>query len=440
MVRGEEMKTAAVLALLFLATLATGQWLEATIQLPAGSNPVALCYDSHDNRIYCACDSTDCVVVIDGVTDSVIGVVPSPGSPQDICYNPVDNKVYCSNRLSHSLTIIDARADTVLRTVPIYDYSGVLCYNPANDRVYIAYKQGPYSQGVEEYDGRTNGEVARVTSLYFPGWLCCNATRNKVYAASGLSWDPYLAVIDGQNNQVVLVGIGQYISALGYNASEDKVYCGCRSDSSLSVLDGETNGLIGTATVRNYPSAICVNSRENRVYTANNVANNVSVLDGATDSVIATVPVGSSPDLLCYSLTNSKVYCANSLGASVTVIDGVTSSVVATIGVGTKPRALAWNPVQNRVYVANWADATISVIRDSIPSGVEDIANGELRTPNAGATVLSGVAGLRVDAASVVYDAQGRQVREPGPGVYFLKEKVAGSSEQYRMRKVIITR
>jgi len=42
--------------------------------------------------------------------------------------------------------------------------------------------------------------------------------------------------------------------------------------------------------------------------------------------------------------------------------------------------------------------------------------------------------------AEVLYNAAGRRVTNPGPGVYFIREKTAGSGEQYRVRKVIIAR
>jgi hypothetical protein len=72
--------------------------------------------------------------------------------------------------------------------------------------------------------------------------------------------------------------------------------------------------------------------------------------------------------------------------------------------------------------------------------GTEETAGGEFRMPNGGATVLRGAAGLKLDASGEFYDAAGRRVTEPKAGVYFLREPVAGSSEQYRVRKVIVTR
>lgn len=66
-------------------------------------------------------------------------------------------------------------------------------------------------------------------------------------------------------------------------------------------------------------------------------------------------------------------------------------------------------------------------------AGVTETANAELRMPSGGATLLSGM-------SDVVYDAMGRRVANPKAGVYFVRERVAGSCEQSRLRKVLITR
>ena len=72
--------------------------------------------------------------------------------------------------------------------------------------------------------------------------------------------------------------------------------------------------------------------------------------------------------------------------------------------------------------------------------GTKESSIVDLRLTNGGATVLGGAASLKRDASSTFYDATGRRVTEPKAGVYFLREPVAGSSEQYRVRKVIVTR
>ncbi|MBM3331191.1 hypothetical protein FJY68_04975 [candidate division WOR-3 bacterium] len=74
--------------------------------------------------------------------------------------------------------------------------------------------------------------------------------------------------------------------------------------------------------------------------------------------------------------------------------------------------------------------------------GVEETPNAELRTPNAGPTVLSGTSSLRLLASSVLYDAVGRRATNPKPGVYFVRVKSGvnrSASSSPRPTKVIVT-
>ena len=58
------------LGLVLAFALASGQWLEAVIPLPSGSFPWGLCYNSHDNKVYCSDSDSDTVTVIDGAENA----------------------------------------------------------------------------------------------------------------------------------------------------------------------------------------------------------------------------------------------------------------------------------------------------------------------------------------------------------------------------------
>jgi len=68
------------------------------------------------------------------------------------------------------------------------------------------------------------------------------------------------------------------------------------------------------------------------------------------------------------------------------------------------------------------------------PTGVAEQPGPAGQRSEPGPTVLPDAAKL------VLYDVRGRRVRNPGPGVYFVRELVPGSAGQYRMRKLIIAR
>jgi YVTN family beta-propeller protein len=264
-------------------------------------------------------------------------------------------------------------------------------------------------------------------------------------------------VIDGASDAVIAtVATGGGAGFLCYNLQNNRVYCSNYDSANVSVIDGASDTVIATVLAGNGASVLCYNPQNNKVYCANYDGANVTVIDGAADTVIATVPTGSTPTFLCYNATNNKVYCANYDSSNVTVIDGATNGIVTTITVGGGPLCLTWNPAQNRVYVANEYDSTISVIRDSIPSGVEEMPNAEVRAAKPVPTIARGVLFLaearsRKPQAASLLDISGRKVLDlkPGandvralaPGVYFIREGLGIRGEGLgKTQKVVVTR
>jgi YVTN family beta-propeller protein len=439
MVRGEKMKTAAVLALLLFATLASGQWLETTIVLADTGRPYALCYNSQNNKVYCANWYSDNVIVIDGATNDVLATVPAGSYPWALCYNSQNNRVYCANNRSGSVTVIDGATSTVLATVRVGSGPSALCYNPQGNKVYCA---NDGSGTVTVIDGASNRVLATVAAGASPRAFCYNLQNDKIYCEGNST----LTVIDGTDDRVIISIPGSYVpQSLCYNSRDNKIHF---SEGSLvKSIDGNTDEFVGCAIVPLNTAAnlLCYNPRNDKVYGCGTcvypIFHFVAVVDAAGDSWTANANVVDGLHALCYDSLSNKLYAANGSNVGyVSVIDGATNAVLDTIGVGPHPYALTHNPVQNRVYVANFLGHSISVIRDSMPVGVEETPDVAPVTQIAEPTVVSCVLSVLRDAASIVYDAQGRRVREPGPGVYFLREQIAGSSEQYRMRKVIITR
>jgi hypothetical protein len=72
-------------------------------------------------------------------------------------------------------------------------------------------------------------------------------------------------------------------------------------------------------------------------------------------------------------------------------------------------------------------------------AGVEETSNVERRMSN-GATMLSRASAARYLSSGVAFDAMGRRVLNPRPGVLFVPEAVSGARSAGRVRKVIVAR
>jgi YVTN family beta-propeller protein len=175
-----------------------------TIQLDSISEPRALCYNPHDNKVYCANERSNNVTVIDGATNGVIATAAAGDGPCALSYNPLDNKVYCANFGSDpvydsTVTVIDGAADTVIATVVVDGYPCAFCYNPTN---------------------------------------------NKVYCADG---DTFVTIIDGATDSIIrTIGVGDGPCDFTWNPAQNRVYVANHRGSSISVLRDSGGGIAET--------------------------------------------------------------------------------------------------------------------------------------------------------------------------------------------------
>jgi len=163
----------------------------------------------------------------------------------------------------------------------------------------------------------------------------------------------------GAQTLVATVPVGASPKAVAINPKTNLIYVANFGGSSISVIDGNTNGLVATLSDPGAiaPVAIAVNSVTNKIYVANSGigANrgNISVIDGVTNS-IATVtdPLASEPLALAINSVTNMIYVANGSGG-LTILDGATNAVT-NINTGGSPKntAVAVNTVTNTIYVA----------------------------------------------------------------------------------------
>ncbi|MFQ6003148.1 MAG: T9SS type A sorting domain-containing protein, partial [Candidatus Zixiibacteriota bacterium] len=77
--------------------------------------------------------------IIDGAGDSVIDSSVLVGlSPIALAYNSTNNKIYCANKESYNISIIDGAGDSVVDSVVVGDYPYTLAYNSTDNKIYCA--------------------------------------------------------------------------------------------------------------------------------------------------------------------------------------------------------------------------------------------------------------------------------------------------------------
>jgi YVTN family beta-propeller protein len=441
------MRSKVILCAVFclLCSVSTAQWLETT--LAVGDYPEALCYNSVNNKVYCACNgpTNDVVYVIDGETNVISAQIEVGVDVYQSCYNPTTNKVYCSDWFGNLVAILCGAGDTVINYVDARGWRGVMAYDPVGDKVYSYGDSG----NVAVISGAGDSVLAILPVGGESRSICCSPDHRKVFCGANYFTDT-VSVIDCATDSIVaMLLVGTEPTGMCYNPTNGCVYCLADYDPLMSVMDCATNQLVASVDVGYGQSSICCAPAENKVFCTTSNGRFV-VVDAATNSVVDSLETGDFFSESFYNQLNNKVYCLSFWRSNnVTVIDAATHEVLTTIAVDSGPQSICHNPRQNRVYVANDYSASVSVIRDS-GGGVAETMNDERGTVNTSPTIVRGVLMVGDSSQNTVhraelFDIQGRKVLglRPGandvsrlaPGVYFAREAQAQA-----FRRVVITK
>jgi hypothetical protein len=94
--------------------------------------------------------------------------------------------------------------------------------------------------------------------------------------------------------------------------------------------------------------------------------------------------------------------------------------------------------LQAGFYVQSQGDLTSTpVVCQFVPVNCGGVVE---RTKDEGGRMKSATVLRRLPAGAVAFDAMGRRVLNPKPGIYFVRERSAAGGERPAIRKVVVTR
>jgi len=106
-------------------------------EVDVGSQPVAICYVPVGDKVYTADEYSGTVSVIAGERPERVGQIGVGGYSLALAWDSHDSKVYCAV-WDTSVVAIDASADTLVARVPVGRYPRALSYDSVNDYLYTA--------------------------------------------------------------------------------------------------------------------------------------------------------------------------------------------------------------------------------------------------------------------------------------------------------------
>ncbi len=213
----------------------------------------------------------------------------------------------------------------------------------------------------------------------FPKYAAVNVASNRIYV-SNIS-DSTVSVIDGALNKVIgTVSVGSLPEGLDVNSSTNMIYVANSAGNSVSVIDGKNNTLVTTVTGMSFPFGVSVNANSNQIYVSNAISNNVVVIDGATNTILTKILVGSSPAGIALNAHTNFLYIANNGSGTISEIDCATNTVVNTFTLPSpsQPAFVAVDSKTNRLFVADALTPQVYVLDASTGSLLATVTGGKV--------------------------------------------------------------
>ena len=282
------------------STPATGAVLRAvaSTNLTGAASSTDIAVDVMRGRAY-VLSSDALLVTVDAKTNSLIGSLDVGDLADGLAVDPYTGRVYVhvtrntSSSGVGAIAVIDTQTNKVIATV---DPSAAASFAPGilvvNERTGCLYA-GDFSGKIAIVDVRTNAVQGTVDVGGQPIAVAADAEANRVFVATAGPTSG-LTIIDGISNVVTRSFIGlETPRALAVNRIGGRVYLSTDSDT-LIILDGATGVVRKTLPVMNRPDAIVVDSAEKLIYVANVGAGTVTVVDGVTDEIVGTATVAQA--------------------------------------------------------------------------------------------------------------------------------------------------
>ena len=195
--------------------------------------------------------------------------------------------------LVYTISLIP-QVQVVEQTITLPDqYSGILSptcveYSPSSNLFYLGGTDGGY---VIAIDGATNQKVARIETGFPVGFMGFNPVANKLYCAEWGGDD--LAIIDCNSNSLlntITFNDSSNNYSFCFNSTENKIYIAdYRFNGKLHVVDGETDQLLASISSGSGPFCLAFNPTANKIYCGNQFDANIVVIDGASDQITNTI-------------------------------------------------------------------------------------------------------------------------------------------------------
>lgn len=177
-----------------------------------GYNPVS-------TDVY-VCDTVGKLLIMNGVTDTVIGSVQVGSSPSSVAVDEFNGDTYVTNGGSDNLTVIRSATNSVVASIAVGSEPDAAAYDPANGYVYVANNA---SDNVTVVDGATNVVIGSIPVGCSPDALAIDPEGGIVFVANGCS-NNVTVINSTTDTSTGAISVGTYPDAIAFYPTNGRVF------------------------------------------------------------------------------------------------------------------------------------------------------------------------------------------------------------------------
>lgn len=173
-----------------------------------------------------------------------------------------------------------------------------------------------------------------------------------------------VSVIQGQTNQLIgsPIPVGALPVDIAIAPDGKTAYVVNLGPNTVSSIDTQTNQVVGSIPTGADPASIAITPDSKTAYVAGQAFGKVFVVNLQSNTVVKEIEVGDVPNGVAITPNGKTAYVTDFRSNDVSVIDTQENKVVATLPVGEDPEGIAITPNGEKAYVANFKSSSVSVI------------------------------------------------------------------------------
>jgi DNA-binding beta-propeller fold protein YncE len=250
--------------------------------IPAAQTGGDLDINSVTNTLYFANQGSQSCTIINGITNTVSGVIPVPGCPTGVGVNKNTNKIYvssqcCPNNQCDEVLIIDGNSNTLLaNAIPITGVAGTILVNSEDNVVYAR-----SNSDTRVIDGASHTVTSTIPSFF------SYAVNPKTHQLYGTCADGNFCIVNTStytNEYTLPIQTGH----VAVNMITNHVYLTIPAMNILMILDGTTHQELSRVSVGNNPFWVATNARKNLIFVVNRDDRTISVIPDISPAISPT--------------------------------------------------------------------------------------------------------------------------------------------------------